>query len=428
MNDLLLIKNATLVDPEGQYAGMCDLLVKDGQIASIATSGTSMAAPMDTVVLDARGLFLAPGLVDMHVHLRDPGQTHKETIKSGCAAAAAGGFVALAAMPNTSPAADKPEILSYEIEQAATTGVRVFPIAAVSKEQAGKELADFERLAEAGAVAFSDDGHPVRDAAQMLAAMQKAHTLGKRVISHCEDMSLAGKGIVSDTAAARLDVPGIPAAAEAAHAAREAVLAESTGTPVHIAHVSSRFTVALLRDAKRRGAPITCETCPHYFSLDDSLLDTRDADYRMNPPLRQKEDVAAVIEGLQDGTIDAIVTDHAPHTAEEKADFLTAPNGVVGLETSLAVGITYLVRPGHLSMPQLIRKMSSEPAKLLGIDVGTLQVGARADFVLFDPCASWTVQPEALHSKSHNTPYKGMMLYGIVRYTISDGNIVFSKT
>lgn len=428
MNGLLLIKGATLIDPEGVYAGTGDLLIKDGKIEEIATTGGNIAAPSDTVVLNALGLYLAPGLVDMHVHLRDPGQTHKETIETGCAAAAAGGVTAIAAMPNTSPAADHPEILHYEITQAEATGVRVFPIAAVSKAQAGNELVDFEELSAAGAVAFSDDGHPVRDAAQMLDAMRKAYALGKRVISHCEDESLAGKGIVSDTAAVKLGVPGIPAAAEAVHAAREAVLAESTGTPVHIAHVSSRYTIALLRDAKRRGAPITCETCPHYFSLDDSLLEKQDADYRMNPPLREKEDIAAVIEGLRDGTIDAIVTDHAPHTAEEKADFASAPNGVVGLETSLAAGITYLVRPGHLSMPQLIRKMSTAPADLLGIDAGRLQIGARADFVLFDPSASWTVQPEALHSKSHNTPYKEMTLYGVVRYTISDGNIIFSKT
>ncbi|ADU25605.1 dihydroorotase [Ethanoligenens harbinense] len=428
MNGLLLIKGATLVDPEEVYAGVGDLLVKDGKIAAVAESGGNLAAPAGTTVLDARGLYLSPGLVDMHVHLRDPGQTHKETIETGCAAAAAGGVTALAAMPNTSPAADTPAVLVYEAAQAEPTGVRVFPIAAVSKAQAGDELTDFEMLSEAGAVAFSDDGHPVRDAAQMLEAMRRAHALGKRVISHCEDESLADAGIVSDTAAKRLDVPGIPAATEAVHAAREAVLAESTGTPVHIAHVSSRFTVALLRDAKRRGAPVTCETCPHYFSLDDSLLDARDADYRMNPPLREKADVAAVIKGLRDGTIDAIVTDHAPHTAGEKADFTAAPNGVVGLETSLAAGITYLVRPGHLSLPQLIRKMTTVPADLLGIRAGRLKIGTRADMVLFDPAAPWTVRPEALHSKSHNTPYKGMTLYGEVRYTISDGCIIFSKT
>lgn len=427
MNGLLLIKGATWIDPEGIYAGAGDLLIKDGKIEEIATSGRTINAPSGTVILNASGLYLAPGLVDMHVHLRDPGQTQKETIQTGCAAAAAGGITAIAAMPNTSPAADCPKILRYEIEQAQMTGVRVFPIAAVSKAQAGNELVDFEELSMAGAVAFSDDGHPVRTAAQMLDAMQKAHALGKRVISHCEDKSLVGKGIVSDTAATRLGVPGIPAASEAVHAAREAVLAESTGTPVHIAHVSSRYTIGLIRDAKKRGAPVTCETCPHYFSLDDSLLEKQDADYRMNPPLRQKEDIAAVIEGLQDGTIDAIVTDHAPHTVEEKAKFTSAPNGVVGLETSLAVGITYLVRPGYLSLPQLIRKMSATPADLLGIDAGRIRVGARADFVLFDPFASWVVRPEDLHSKSHNTPYKGMTLYGVVRYTISNGTVIFSK-
>lgn len=428
MHHQLLIKGATLVDPENVYAGIGNILIKEGKIAEIALSDNGLTPPSDTVVLDARGLYLAPGLVDMHVHLRDPGQTHKETISTGCAAAAAGGVTALAAMPNTSPAADSASILSYEIKQAQATGIRVFPIAAVSKAQKGGELVDFEELAAAGAVAFSDDGHPVRNAAQMLEAMRSAHALGKRVISHCEDESLAGKGIVSDTVSEKMGVPGIPAAAETVHAAREAVLAESTGVPVHIAHVSSRFTVALLRDAKRRGAPVTCETCPHYFSLDDHLLASKDADYRMNPPLRGREDVSAVIEGLRDGTIDTIVTDHAPHTAKEKANFTSAPNGVVGLETSLAAGITYLVRPGFLSLPQLIRKMSTAPADLLGIDAGRLQIGSRADFVLFDPCASWTVCPEKLHSKSHNTPYKGMALYGVVRYTITNGDVIFSKT
>ncbi len=418
-----LIQNASLIDPAGIYAGTGDVLIENGRIKAISSSPLKAD---DAETLDASGLFLGPGLVDMHVHLRDPGQTEKETIAGGCAAAAAGGVTALAAMPNTRPAADTPEVLAYERKQAEPTGVRLFPIAAVSKGQAGGELVDFEALAEAGAVAFSDDGHPVKTAGQMLEAMRRAAKVGRRVISHCEEKSLSGRGIVSDTAAGRLGVPGIPAASEAVHAAREAVLAESTGLPVHIAHVSSRFTVALLRDAKRRGAPVTCETCPHYFSLTDSLLDSRDADYRMNPPLREPADVAAVIEGLKDGTIDAIVTDHAPHTQAEKADFGTAPNGVVGLETSLAVGITYLVRPGHLSLPRLFEKMSAAPAKLLGIDAGRLAPGARADLVLFDPDEAWTVRPEALHGKARNTPYKGMTLYGKVRYTFSGGRRIFA--
>lgn len=419
----LLIRGAAIVGPQGTEAG--DVLIENGVIAAI---GARLEAPDGARVLDARGLCAAPGLIDMHVHLRDPGQTQKEDIVTGLAAAAAGGFTAVAAMPNTSPAADSPETLAYELARAAGRGVRLLPIAAVSRGQKGEELVDFAALAAAGAAAFSDDGRPVKDAGQMLAAMRAAQETGRVVISHCEDMSLAARGIVSDTAAARLgaDMPGIPAAAEAAHAARECVLAETTGTRVHIAHVSSRFTVALIRDAKRRGAPVTCETCPHYFSLTDDVLQTRDADYRMNPPLRRPGDVKAVIDGLRDGTIDAVVTDHAPHTPAEKADFLRAPNGVVGLETSLAAGITFLVRAGHLSLWRLLEKMSAAPARILGLPGGRLCPGAPGDVLLFDPAREWTVQPEHFRTKGRSSAFKGMRLFGAPVCTVAAGQIIFS--
>lgn len=419
----LLIRGARVIDPSAGLDAAGDILLSGGTIAAV---GPHIPAPAGARVIDARGLCAAPGLVDMHVHLRDPGQTQKEDILTGCAAAAAGGVTSLAAMPNTRPAADCAEVLAYERERAAGTGVRLYPIAAVTAGQQGERLTDFEALARAGAAAFSDDGRPVRDAATMAEAMRRAAPLGLPVISHCEEPSLTG-GLVNEGAASRtLGVKGMPAAAEEVQAAREATLAADLRLPVHIAHVSTAGSVAILRDFRRRGVRVTCETCPHYFSLDESLTFSRDADYRMNPPLRTPADVAAVAEGLRDGTIDAIVTDHAPHTPAEKADFLTAPNGVVGMETSLAAGITFLVRPGILTLFQLVEKMSTNPARILGISAGTLRPGAPADVVLFDPSESWTVDPARFRSKGRNTPYKGMTLTGRVKWTIGAGKVVYS--
>lgn len=420
----VLIRGARVIDPEAALDKVSDILIKDGLIVSVGESldGQGMT------LIDAAGLVAAPGLVDMHVHLRDPGQTHKEDILTGCRAAAAGGVTSLAAMPNTKPVADSAEVISYMTHKAKETGVRVYPIAAVTRGQGGAELVDFEALAASGAVAFSDDGRPVTTAAMMVLAMREAARQNKFVISHCEDPSLVVGGIVNEGKVSReLCVGGLPAAAEEVQVAREAALAASYGLPVHIAHISTARSVAIIRDAKSRGVQITCETCPHYFSLDESLLLKKDADYRMNPPLRTKEDIEAIIEGLRDGTIDAIVTDHAPHTAEEKADFASAPNGIVGLETSLAAGITCLVRTSKLSLSELIKKMSSTPASLLKIRAGSLKEGMPADIVLFDPDEKWVVEPDALHSKSHNTPFKGMTLYGRVRATLSGGKIIFKR-
>lgn len=417
--DRLLIKNARVID--GDVDDVLDIFLENGVISSIKKDIETKNAE----VIDASGLCAAPGLVDMHVHFRDPGQTQKEDIITGCLAAAAGGITSVAAMPNTKPVADNEEIIKYEIEKAKPTGVHVYPIAAVTKGQQGKELCDFETLKRAGAAAFSDDGKPVSDAAVMLSAMKSAAKLNVPVISHCEEMSLA-HGIVNEGEVSKaLSAAGAFCAAESIQAAREAVLAATYDLPVHIAHVSTAVTVDLIRDAKRRGVKITAETCPHYFSLDESMALLRDADYRMNPPLRTKRDVAAVIKGLRDGTIDAIVTDHAPHTAQEKADFEKAPNGVVGLETSLAVGITFLVKKGFLTLGELIKKMTVNPAKILGIDAGKFEKGKSADIVLFDPDKEWTVDPQKLKSKSHNTPFKGMTLCGRVKYTISSGKIIY---
>jgi dihydroorotase len=422
-----IIRGCRLVRPGfDEPEGPVDLLLRDGRVAAVAQAGALPAAGAEQ--LEAHGLCAAPGLVDMHVHLRDPGQTEKEDIESGCRAAAAGGVTSLAAMPNTSPAIDTPELVRYEKEKAGRCGggVRVYPIAAATKGLAGGQPADYGALRAAGAVAFSDDGRPVKDAAMMLAAMRGAAANGSFVISHCEEPSLVHGGIINEGAISReLRVPGVPAAAEELQVAREAVLAGAAGLPVHIAHVSTAASVAIIREAKRLGVRITCETCPHYFSLDETLLRGRDADFRMNPPLRTRADVEAVIAGLKDGTIDAIVTDHAPHTPREKADFEKAPNGAAGLETSLAAGITYLVRPGHLTLGALLRKMSLAPARILGIDAGRLVPGAPADIVLFDPERRWKVEPEKFRSKARNSPFKGRELYGRVEMTLAGGNVIY---
>lgn len=414
-NEKLLIKNCRV------GGKISDILSEDGFIAAVGPDLEAESA----MVIDGSGLCAAPGLVDMHVHLRDPGQTQKEDIVSGCLAAAAGGFTTVAAMPNTDPVCDTPEGVRYVLGKARPTGVHVLPIAAVTKGQRGKELCDFEALKDAGAAAFSDDGRPVESAAMMRAAMRAAETVGVPVISHCEDLSFGGGLVNEGEVSLKLGVAGEPAAAETVHAAREAALSLTEGLAVHIAHVSCAGTVEVIRSAKRRGAKITAETCPHYFSLDESFALKRDADFRMNPPLRTRRDVEAVIEGLRDGTIDAIATDHAPHTENEKADFLKAPNGVVGLETALAAGITFLVRPGRLLLEELVGKMTAAPSRILGIPAGTLSPGAAADIVLFDPDEAFTVDPEKLRSRSHNTPFKGMTLYGKVKYTISLGRVIY---
>ena len=418
----LLIRGARVVDPGTGLDTAADIRVTQGRVASVEPH---LSPRPGERLIEAGGLCAAPGLFDMHVHLRDPGQTEKEDILTGCAAAAAGGVTSLAAMPNLHPVADCAEVLAYERQRAAGTGVRLYPIAAVTVGQQGEALTDFEALARAGAAAFSDDGHPVRDAATMAEAMRRAAGLGLPVISHCEDPSLGG-GLVNEGVVSRaLGVKGMPAAAEEVQVAREAALAASLGLPVHIAHVSTAGSVAIVRDFRRRGVKITCETCPHYFSLDESRALSRDADYRMNPPLRTPADVTAIAQGLREGTIGAIVTDHAPHTPAQKADFLTAPNGVVGLETSLAAGITWLVKPGILTLFQLVQTMSTNPARILGIDAGTLRPGAPGDIVLFDLAESWVVEPERFRSKARNTPYKGMTLTGRVKATICAGKVVF---
>lgn len=417
-----VIKNATVISPADGLNGANDILIENGRIAAV---GQNLSGDRE---IDAAGLYAVPGLVDMHVHLRDPGQTAKEDILTGCNAAAAGGVTSLLAMPNTDPAADSPETVRYMLEKAKDAKAHVYVAASITKGLQGKEPTDLQALRDAGAVGLSDDGRPVLQTKHLREAMNRAPKLGMTVVAHCEDLSLAEGGKINEGAVSEaLGVKGIPAAAEDCGTAREIALAAADNVPVHICHVSTRTSVALVRDAKRRGVKVTAETAPHYFSLTEQALMSRDADFRMNPPLRTAADVQAIIEGLQDGTLDAIATDHAPHTPEDKADFEKAPNGSIGMETSLAVGVTYLVKPGLLSFSQLIEKMSANPAKLLGIPAGTLAVGAPADIALVDLNREWTVDANRLHGKSKNTPFKGMTLTGKVVKTFLGGEVVFDE-
>ena len=418
----LLLKHARILDPSDGRDEIGDLLIVDGRLEQV---GGTIDAP-DVQMFDATGLVAAPGLVDMHVHLRDPGFREKEDILTGCRAAAAGGVTSLLCMPNTKPTIDTPETVRYILEKAAQADAHVYVAAAITKGLHSEEMNDLAALRDAGAIGLSDDGRPVVDSRLMARAMQAAPKLGMRVVSHCEDLYLSKGGLMNEGEVSReLGVPGVPASAEDCGTAREIALAESYGVPVHICHVSSRTSVAMIRDAKRRGVQVTAETAPHYFSLTDALLRAKDADFRMSPPLRTEADRQAVIEGLKDGTIDAIATDHAPHTSDEKADFATAPNGSIGMETSLAAGITYLVKPGLLSLRDLLRLMSTAPAVLLGIPAGKIAVGMPADVVLFDPDEQWTVDPDRLHGKSRNVVFKGRALTGRVKMTICGGTVVY---
>jgi dihydroorotase len=420
----ILIKQGRLVDPVGGIGGVMDLLIRDGAVAEI---GSDLSAP-DARVIDARGLTVCAGLVDMHVHLREPGFEDKETIQTGCAAAARGGVTTLACMPNTRPVVDTPEQVAYVLAQAARAcGVRVLPIAAVTVGQLGQELTDAGALAQAGAVALSDDGVPIQSAQLMRDALLRAGRLQLPVLTHCEDAGMVRNYAVNEGAVSRrLGIPGRPAIAEELMVMRDAMLAEETGSPVHICHVSTARSVDIVRRFKQKGVPITCETCPQYFTLTEDEVLTQGSLARVNPPLRTRRDVDAIIAGLQDGTIDAIATDHAPHTAQEKARPLEqAPSGMVGLETSLAVSLTALVHTGKLDLSTLLRKMTVEPARILGIDRGRLTLGADGDVVIFDPDEAWVVDPAQFASKGRNTPFAGRQLKGRVKYTLVGGTVIY---
>ena len=423
----LLIKQGRLVDPVGGIGGVMDVLLEDGRVAVI---GSNISEP-GAQVIDARGLTVCAGLVDMHVHLREPGFEYKETIETGAAAAARGGFTSIACMPNTKPATDTPERIDYVRRKAAQAcGVHVWPIGAVTVGQAGQALTDFEALKHAGAVALSDDGVPVQNANLMRDGLILAHRQNLTVLSHCEDADMVKNFAVNEGRVSRqLRLPGRPAIAEELMVARDAMLAEETGGAVHICHISTAKSVALVRRYKRKGVQITCETCPQYFSLTEDEILAQGSLARVNPPLRTRADVEAIIEGLKDGTIDAIATDHAPHAAQEKARPLTeAPSGMVGLETALAVTLTYLYHTGALGLSDILRKMTINPACILRLPTkGRLSIGADGDMVIFDPDEAWTVDPEQFASKGRNTPFGGRTLKGKVKYTIVGGRVVYRE-
>ena len=421
----LLIQKGRLVDPVGGIGGIMDILIENGKLAVI---GSDLREP-DAQVLDARGLTVCAGLVDMHVHLREPGFEYKEDISTGTAAAARGGFTSVACMPNTRPVLDSPEQIAFVLRRAEEScGVRVWPIGAVSVGERGEALTDAAALKEAGAVALSDDGVPVQSANLMRDALIRCKRQGLSILSHCEDADMVRNYAVNEGRVSRaLGLPGRPAIAEELMVMRDAMLAEETGGAVHICHISTAGSVEIVRQFKKKGVHITCETCPQYFTLTEEEVLEQGSMARVNPPLRTKKDVEAVIAGLKDGTIDAIATDHAPHSGEEKARPLAeAPSGMVGLETALGATLTALYHSGEMDLSDILKKMTFNPACILRIPRGRLNLGGDADFTVFDLNEEWTVDPQEFASKGRNTPFAGRTLRGKVKYTIVGGQIVYT--
>ncbi len=415
----LLIRRGRLLEDPGRFT---DLLIQNGRICAV---GEEIPAE-GTEILDADGLMMAPGLIDMHVHFREPGFEYKETIETGCAAAARGGVSTVASMVNPNPVLDSPDLGAWVQEKAAAAcGVRVLPLAAVSKGQKGRELTDVPELIKAGVVALSDDGVPIQDGNLMRQAL--LHARGLPILSHCEDAGMVCNYAVNEGAVSKaLGLPGRPAIAEEIMVMRDAMLAEETGGRVHICHVSTANSVEIVRRFKRRGTNITCETCPQYFTLTEEEVLRQGSMARVNPPLRTPKDVEAILAGLCDGTIDAIVTDHAPHSQEEKARPLAqAPSGMVGLETSLGLALTGLYHTGKMSLPQVLQTMTANPARILGLPQGRLEPGTPGDVVLFDPDEEWVVDPSQFASKGRNTPFGGFRLKGRVHATVAGGKILY---
>lgn len=419
----ILIKGGRVVDPASNLDGVRDLLIEDGKITRLAPRVTSRGAK----VIDARGKLVFPGLIDMHTHLRDPGRPDKETIASGSRAAALGGFTSICCMANTEPPADNPAVIEYIIAKAkAEAVVQVFPVAAITKGLKGDALAEMGRCFFEGAIAFSDDGNPVMRSDLMRRALEYARQFGVPVISHCEDTSLSSGGSMNESeVSTQVGLPGIPSLSEEIMVARDIMLAKEYGR-VHIAHISSAGSVRLIRRAKKEGAPISCETCPHYFALTEEAVRAYDTNAKVNPPLKADTDVRAILRGLKEGVIDAIATDHAPHTLEDKnIEFNLASSGMVGLETALALVLTRLVETKVLTLKQAVEKMTAAPARILKLaGKGTLKAGADADVIIVDPKAEWTVDASKFASKSRNTPFNGWKLRGKVLCTIVGGKIV----
>lgn len=423
----MLIRGGRVIDPSRGTDGVADLYIKDGRIEAV---GRNITLEPGIDVVDATGKVVAPGLIDLHVHFREPGFEHAETIATGAMSAAAGGFTAVCAMPNTDPVTDNQATVGFVVRQAIRAGkARVYPIGAVSLGQKGEQLTEFGEMVQAGAVAVSDDGKPVATSHLMRTALEYARTFDIPVADHCEDMSLAAGGAMHEgLIAARLGLKGIPSAAEEIMVARDIILAELTGGRVHLCHMSTRGSVELIRWAKSKGLNVTAEATPHHFTLTHERCLGYDTNAKMNPPLREVADREAIRQGLRDGTIDCIASDHAPHHYDTKErEFDDAPNGIVGLETALGLALRELVEPGLLSLPDLIARMSTVPARIFHLPGGTLAVGAPADVVVFDATRRWDVRREDLHSKSTNSPFFGETLVGQADLTIVGGRVVFYR-
>ncbi|HUG28831.1 MAG TPA: dihydroorotase [Gemmatimonadales bacterium] len=423
----ILIRGGRVIDPSRGTDDVADLLVEEGRIAGI---GRNIAPPEGTEILEAAGQVVAPGLIDLHVHLREPGQEELETVASGAMAAASGGFTAVCAMPNTDPVTDNQAAVGFIVRQAARAGkARVYPIGAVTLGQKGEQLAEFGEMVSAGAVALSDDGRPIMSSHMMRTALEYARTFGVAVADHCEDMTLAHGGSMHEgIVATRLGLKGIPSAAEEIHVARDCILAELTGGHIHLCHMSTRGSVELIRRAKEKDLRVTAEATPHHFALTHDRCAGYDTNAKMNPPLREAEDREAIRQALADGTIDVIASDHAPHHYDAKErEFDQAPNGITGLETALGLAIRELVVPGLLSLSDLIGRMSTIPARTFNLPGGTLAVGAPADVVVFEPGLRWVVRSEEMHSKSRNSPFLGDEMVGRANLTLVDGRIVFAR-
>jgi dihydroorotase len=420
----VVIKSGLIVDPSQQLEMRGDLLVEEGVIREIAPE---ISIP-DADIFDAHGCIVAPGFIDLHVHLREPGREDVETIETGAQAAAAGGFTAVCAMPNTQPVNDNRAVTRFIVERAREVGAaRVYPVGAITRGLQGETLAEIGEMREAGIIAISDDGQPVMNAQVMRRAMEYARQLEIPVIDHCEDKNLSAGGVMNEGLwSLRLGLKGIPAAAEEVHVARDIILAELTGAHVHLAHLSTAFSIELVRQAKRRGVRVTCEVTPHHFTLTEEAVRDYDTHAKMNPPLRTERDVQAIREALADGTIDAIATDHAPHHPDEKAlEFDRAPFGIVGLETAVSLALDRLVHAGVISWMRLVELFSTNPARIAHLPGGTLKPGVVADITILDPMRPFIVRAERFRSKGRNTPFEGWQLTGAVRATLVAGRFVY---
>lgn len=423
---MILVKNGRVIDPKTKWDEVIDLVIQDGKIHRI---GKYQGGEDYEQVIDASGKIVAPGLIDVHSHFRDPGFTYKETIETGAAAAKRGGYTTVICMANTKPPIDSPEAVRNTMEKGKRTGIHILQAACITKGMQGRELVDMEELARAGAAGFTDDGLPLLDTKMTHEAMLMAKKVGTVLSFHEEDPALIDKaGVNKGKVSEELGFPGASRSAEDVMVARDCMLALATGARVNIQHVSSRNAVELVRLAKRLGADIWAEATPHHFSLTEEAVKKYGANAKMNPPLRTSEDRFAIIEGLKDDTIEIIATDHAPHALEEKEKgLLEAPSGIIGLETALALGNTYLVRKGHLTLMKLLGKLTYKPAYLYGLDSGVIKQGGAADLVIFDPNESWVVE-DSFASKSKNSPFIGETLYGKVKYTICGGSVVYQDT